>query len=771
MVVLTSFAAAAALAVPGLAVVPDAVPDRGAVLSEPLRRGALVVAPAPDRKPSAKTVDGLVTDWVGAASGIGGTSRYDAGEHVYTDFLFDDYGADDGDDAERLAVLGPLAAAEDRTSRADQLFQAAGDQFGAPRPFGAPDRYGDVEAPDAADLREVRWAVKQDKLAFLARTTTLTDANQLGVLVLVDRDGRPAGTSREVGFGTGLTTAVADTAVLLTSAGAAARDLLTGQPVKLRGASVVVDATGWTNALEASLPVSLLGSTGRVTVLSGLRTADGLTPLNVAYRSAEPVAGVYNDQRQALALQAGSVDEFAVVLDLNRMARGGSEAVRPGPGYHERQMVSGENISKESGENGIWQPYGLYVPTAYDPAAENPLNFWLHYRGGKAHSGGAWTPRLLTQLGEESDAVVVTPRARGTSTWYVSEAHQDFFEVFADVHSLLSIDEDRRYLSGYSMGGYGTYLFGLLYPDLFAAGYSASGAVTQGAWTGFGPDDSTCAQQCFVEANEGDADAQLTYRLLENARHLPIVIHHGTNDELVPITGVQRMAARLAGLGYRYDMTTFDGYEHFTQAIVDEWADGAAYLRGFSRPENPRTVTYKVVPALVNAVNTVTAGGITYDFKPDGAYWVDALKVRSGDAASTATSGQIDVTSDALAGTTYLPLPRTGAYSPLDHSTPYVRHGLDWLETGDEARRNAFTATLRNLSTATLDGARMALDFASPVDGAVTSDGASTVTLTGVTSGVRVLVDGVEQAGAQVGDRVVLQLAGGEHAVRIVPAA
>ena len=40
-------------------------------------------------------------------------------------------------------------------------------------------------------------------------------------------------------------------------------------------------------------------------------------------------------------------------------------------------------------------------------------------------------------LGEEQGNIVVSPRGRGTSTWYVSEAHQDFFEVFDDVHRLL----------------------------------------------------------------------------------------------------------------------------------------------------------------------------------------------------------------------------------------------------------------------------------------------------------------------------------------------
>ena len=162
---------------------------------------------------------------------------------------------------------------------------------------------------------------------------------------------------------------------------------------------------------------------------------------------------------------------------------------------------------------------------------------------------------MIRQLGEDVGNIVVTPRGRGTSSWYTTDAHQDVFEVMMDVEGLdvsdraptvdaatglaqalaLNVDSRRRYLSGYSMGGYGTYLFGLLYPDLFAAGYSSSGATTQGAWTGIGPDVDLCTQTfeaggesgsaCFIEANDGDANAQLNFRLLENARHFPLSIH------------------------------------------------------------------------------------------------------------------------------------------------------------------------------------------------------------------------------------------------------
>ena len=73
------------------------------VLHAHQKRGTAVVTAAPAVAPSAKTVDGQTGDWTGQAPGFSGLATYSAGEYVYPDYLFDAFGADDGDDAERVA--------------------------------------------------------------------------------------------------------------------------------------------------------------------------------------------------------------------------------------------------------------------------------------------------------------------------------------------------------------------------------------------------------------------------------------------------------------------------------------------------------------------------------------------------------------------------------------------------------------------------------------------------------------------------------------------
>jgi dienelactone hydrolase len=724
----------------------------------PISRGEVVLAEPNTRRPTAKTADGDLSDWVGEPSRVGGAIVWDAGEHLYTDFLFDAHGADDGGDRDRLDRFAGTFAIEPRASRIDQLLRTSGSQLGVPAPLGAPDEYGDVRGGlEVADLTEVRWAANRpgNRLALLARVTNLADPSQLGVLVLADRGSADDdATPREVGLGTGLTTRRFDRAVLLTADGVRGRDLRTGGSLRTRGADVAVRAERFDNGLEAVLPADLLtdadGTQLDVAVVAGRREADGsFTPLNVAYRHAEPLE-IWNDRLQALDLLEGTVDRFSsgpiAVADL---AGGRTQPMSHlGPGYHERQFRSDEAISRPSGRDGVWQPYGVYVPSSYEPSESLPVTYWLHYRGGKAHSGVVINPRLATQLGEEPGHLVVFPHGRGTSRWYVTDSHQDVFEVMADVETLVSVDERRRTISGYSMGGYGSWLFASLYPDRFAAAFVQSGPLTQGAWLGGGPDGEPdpFLGEGFVDANDGDARAQLVYRALRNLRHVPVAIDHGTNDQLALNPQVERAAARLTELGYPHRFTRYLGYEHFTQAIVDEWADGAAWLADAVVDPAPRQVTYGVVPVLVWAVNNVRApAGASFDFTPDGAYWIDGIVARDVPLSDPATGrpvedvdAVVDATSEAIAAPARLPVVDTGATSPPGHSTPYVRSGLRLVdlplgEAGAPPVANRLVLDLANVAAVAVDVDRAQLVFAAgePAEVEVTTDGPVTVRLSG----------------------------------------
>jgi hypothetical protein len=294
---------AVTLAVALVGIVPAAVadeplPPEAPLLHPELARGDLVFGPSTTAKRKAKTVDGNLSDWTGTASGYGGTTVRSRGELIYTDHLFDAYGADDGGDADRLAQLAPLTDASPSTYRLDALYKEdPGGQFTDTdgTPIHGEEQYGDLEHVDAADLREVRLASDGSSLFVLARTTTMRAGAEPTLLVQID------GVAHYISPGT---------------AGAA------------------FNADGYTNAIEARIP---LGTTKpgrsarnarrartvapvRVVVAAGTGTGDGFVPANVAFRT-EPVR-IWWDEHQALALHDHTYAPFEITVDVVSPTRG-----------------------------------------------------------------------------------------------------------------------------------------------------------------------------------------------------------------------------------------------------------------------------------------------------------------------------------------------------------------------------------------------------------------------------------------------------------------
>jgi hypothetical protein len=328
------------------------------VLHPELQRGTLLVSPAEPRPVTPKVVDGRIDDWVGESPRLAGTIVRSDGELIYTDHLGDAHGADDGSDAERLALLDPMAEAIPETYRLDPVFQSdVLGQIGFPTPdaLKADEHYGSAGHQSAADILEVRVATgpvvspsrqgpeaAPDPVAdvhLLVRTLTMTHAEQTAALVLADT--REGTGPVEVAFGAGLTSDAADLAILLAGHRGWVADLVTGTVTELPAGHVATDPGGYTNAIEARLPRDLVArpdGTVRLAVATGLFDAatEALAPLagvganvaNVAFRTDEPVR-TWMDKHQALALGEGTIDPFLLTVALADLDAGATDAVAP----------------------------------------------------------------------------------------------------------------------------------------------------------------------------------------------------------------------------------------------------------------------------------------------------------------------------------------------------------------------------------------------------------------------------------------------------------
>ena len=246
------------------------------------------------------------------------------------------------------------------------------------------------------------------------------------------------------------------------------------------------------------------------------------------------------------------------------------------------------------------QPYGLYLPKNYDEKKMYPLVIMLHGAGsnhrlslrrvfGKSNINGETDVEATRYFPEWPDVeyIVASPYARGTMG-YQGIPEKDVYDVLADVKKRFSIDEDRVYLTGLSMGGGGTLWIGLTRPDIWAGLFPVCPAPPKGM------ED-----------------------LAPNIFNVPIYFHHGDKDTAVPVSVSRDWTKRLRDLDVDVSYVEYVDVKHNSWEYA--YKDGAAFewFSKFERNKFPDRV-------LFNSKN----------YKYNGAYWVQFDKLTPGVLAS-----------------------------------------------------------------------------------------------------------------------------------------
>lgn len=561
--------------------------------------------------------------WDGASTMVGGTARYDSGEWIHQDFVHDDYGADTQPIGANQTVTLAATSGDFRYPTAERYGHNAADiaevrvQADSAGPSASSRRPTEVprRACPTAQCDDLRVRVTMNTL--VQRGTTV-----LGLALAEGTEPQPRDWPFEAGVRSPWSrfVTVAEGAVHLTDDDGTSRI-----------GSAVVDLNA--NTIDFTIPDAASGGSVGLTLGSGLWNAandvwlageSGNEPSEDAYSTggetdvrvfdlafnldpafegpaSEPRSASWMEDTQSDALAAGDVTAFTQSVDPARLAAGAieSDAEASQPGFHNRLFRSRQDHLAEGVDpdnfpqfNGLYQIYGLWIPAGYDPDEPAPLLLLLHslsvhhnqYAGG---GSGESYATLYEQLADGLGAIAVTPLARGPDGWYWDEGLVDTLEVWADSREHYAVDDERTYSSGYSMGGYGTYRLGTLMPDRLAGAVSWVGPPAYQLWAY--PLDPVPSGPRQGPGN--------TFDQLESLRHVPTYIVQGTNDELVPVTGVVRQAERLRELGYEHRLALHPGQDHLSFAFVDSWTRERDWLSGRARATSPATVTFDVRPA------------------------------------------------------------------------------------------------------------------------------------------------------------------------------
>jgi hypothetical protein len=258
--------------------------------------------------------------------------------------------------------------------------------------------------------------------------------------------------------------------------------------------------------------------------------------------------------------------------------------------------------------------------------------------------------------------------------------------MWADIARHYRLNPAITDVTGYSMGGGGTYQLGSEWPDLWARAFPIVGPPT--------------SSSSFA-----------------NFRNIPIMAWYGQNDELVGPEMSEEAFLNAEQAGIRYDHWVFTPAGHITEGNNDEYAPAASFLGEATVDTNPAHVTYNYDPSTDDPVLNPA----------NHAYWLSGIKLRSA-----SSMGQIDVRSLGFGvGDPAVQGPAVGyhiLYGGSHGPLPYQERTISWGSSPRQAAADELVITTANISAVTIDAARARVNCSAKLK--ITSDGPLHVTMT-----------------------------------------
>ena len=208
-----------------------------------------------------------------------------------------------------------------------------------------------------------------------------------------------------------------------------------------------------------------------------------------------------------------------------------SNAAGPGTAARGDERLHMHNMKKDV---QVQLNYLLYLPAVYEEKESWPLLLFLHgagERGNDIELVKVHGPPKLIAAGKDFPFIVVSPQCREGGWW----EPVSLLALLDEMVLRHNVDKDRVYVTGLSMGGYGTWDLAAYAPERIAA---------------IAP---ICGGSHPILAKE--------------IAHLPIWAFHGAKDEVVKLERSQEMVDALRQAGGNARLTVYPEVAH------DSWTE------------------------------------------------------------------------------------------------------------------------------------------------------------------------------------------------------
>lgn len=228
-----------------------------------------------------------------------------------------------------------------------------------------------------------------------------------------------------------------------------------------------------------------------------------------------------------------------------------NESLTKGP-YADKITGAYVQVTSKQGLN-----YQIYGNPKWDNTKRYPLVIWLHGSGqsgsdNTSQMGGATKIFTDAEHQEKNPCLMIAPQCPDQDIAWNKQVADNLMALIADLTDKLPIDQSRLYLTGSSMGGFGSWNLAAKYPKVFAAVVPLCGG--------------------------GDP------KKAEELKTVPIWAFHGDQDPMVPVerTRVAVAAIKAAG-GTLCKYSELAGEGHGITGIVYPMPELHAWIFGQRR--------------------------------------------------------------------------------------------------------------------------------------------------------------------------------------------
>jgi pimeloyl-ACP methyl ester carboxylesterase len=238
-----------------------------------------------------------------------------------------------------------------------------------------------------------------------------------------------------------------------------------------------------------------------------------------------------------------------------------------------------------------------YLPLNYDPGKKWPLVIYLHgYNGDNPEYINWWdVDKRHHDLADKYGIIFIEPHGRG-NTQYLGIGDRDVLKCIELAKQKFNVDADRVYLTGGSMGAWGTWNVGTRHPELFAAiapiyggndyhvGISEENIAKMSAWDLYLRDKSSSSSR------------------FESLLDMPVLVSHGDKDQNVDVNNSRYLVRLLQRWNYDVRYIEVPGRGHEDLGL---WGTTIPWMLQHKRDSAPKQVRLR-------------AG----DLRTASAYWV-----------------------------------------------------------------------------------------------------------------------------------------------------